>query len=121
MTSKTSFLSVRTPSLRGIAALAAAVLVASGTGLAAEAKDIYKRKCVACHGATGAPTPPFAKRGVRDLSDPEWQKSKTDDQIRKAITEGSAGTLMRSFAKELSKDDVAGLVAFIRSLDRAKK
>jgi cytochrome c oxidase cbb3-type subunit 3 len=104
--------------LERIVALALFTGLAAGSGYAAEAKVIYKKKCVACHGATGAPAPPFAKRGVRDLSDPAWQKGASDDEIRKVITEGSEGTLMRSFKKELSKEEIASLVTFVRTLKR---
>lgn len=56
-----------------------------------QAKEIYTQRCVTCHGATGVgdgvasaalnPKP-------RNLQDPEWQKSVTDEHIEKIIKDG---------------------------------
>ena len=100
----------------GILALAPAVPAAGGAEV--DAAAVYADKCVACHGETGAPTPPFAKRGVKDLSDPAWQKSRTDEQIRESIAKGAEETLMRAFDRELDGDQIDALVTFVRSLDR---
>ena len=69
-----------------------------------------------CGGKDGEPKPSFAKKGVQNHKDPEWQKSMTDEAIRKAIVEGSKGTLMRSYEKELSAEQIEALIAHIRSL-----
>src|SRR5437870_12182997 len=61
---------------------------------------VFAGKCAPCHGKTGTPNEQYAKLGVRKLSDPEWQKSKTDEQIHEVIAHGSKGTQMRAF-KEL--------------------
>lgn len=99
----------------GLGLLAAAGVVSAED---IDARAVYMDKCLACHGETGAPTPPFAKRGVKDLSNPEWQASKTDEQIRKSIAKGSEETLMRAFDKELDGDVIDALVGFVRSLKR---
>jgi mono/diheme cytochrome c family protein len=100
-------------------ALACVVLAPAGPAAAEpDAKAVYLDKCLACHGETGAPTPPFAKRGVKDLSDPEWQASKQDAEIRTAIAKGAEDTLMRAFDKELDDATIDALVGFVRSLKR---
>jgi mono/diheme cytochrome c family protein len=107
--------------MNGSAAVVALVLLAPASpALAGEpdAKAVYLDKCLACHGETGAPTPPFAKRGVKDLSDPEWQASKTDEEIRHSIAKGAEETLMRAFDKELDGATIDALVGFVRSLKR---
>jgi mono/diheme cytochrome c family protein len=103
------------PCIVMIGALAPIQLAAAD---AEEGARVYKDKCVACHGKEGAPLAPFAKIGVKDISDPEWQDSKGDEEIRKAVAEGTPETLMRAFSKELEPDQIDALVAFIRTLRR---
>jgi mono/diheme cytochrome c family protein len=100
------------------AALAFAALATPGAAARADAQSVYLDKCVACHGKTGAPTPPFAKRGVKDLSDPEWQESRSDEQIRESIAKGAEDTLMRAFDRELDGDMIDALVGYVRTLRR---
>ena len=100
--------------------LAAAVAPAA---LAADADKpgaapLFQKLCSPCHGKSGTPNEQYAKLGVRRLSDPEWQKSKTDAQIHEVIEKGSKGTAMRAF-KELKPADIDALVKFVRSLNGA--
>jgi len=83
-----------------------------------DAKAVYLDKCLACHGETGTPTPPFAKRGVKDLSDPAWQSEATDKEIREKIAKGAKDTLMRAFEKELDDATIDALVGYVRTLKR---
>ena len=79
----------------------------------------FQKLCSPCHGKSGTPPDAYAKLGVRKLSDSEWQKSKTDQQIHEVIEKGSKGTAMRAF-KELKPAEIAALVKFVRTLDGAK-
>jgi mono/diheme cytochrome c family protein len=58
-----------------------------------EAQEIFASRCTPCHGAKGHGDGP-ASSGLtpppRNLSDPEWQKSVTDDHIEKIIKFGGA-------------------------------
>jgi mono/diheme cytochrome c family protein len=103
-----------------VACVAFVLLAPAGPAGAAEpdAKAVYLDKCLACHGETGAPTPPFAKRGVKDLSSPEWQASEKDEEIRDAIAKGAKDTLMRAFEKELDDATIDALVGYVRTLKR---
>ena len=83
-----------------------------------DAGKVYIAKCKLCHGAAGKPSAPFAERGVKDLSDPEWQDANSDQQIKDVIDNGVEDTLMRAFGKELKPDEKDSLVAFIRGLRR---
>ena len=102
--------------------LAAAVAVAPVTHAADADKDsaapLFQKLCSPCHGKSGTPNEQYAKLGVRRLSDPEWQKSKTDAQIHEVIEKGSKGTAMRAF-KELKPADIDALVKFVRTLNGA--
>lgn len=59
----------------------------------AEAKAVYQSLCVTCHGATGRGDGPGAAAldpKPRTFTDVEWQKSVTDDHIKRTITLGGA-------------------------------
>ena len=58
---------------------------------AADAKSMFRTKCVVCHGDHGAGDGPGAAAIVpkpRAFADPEWQASATDEHIKKIILEG---------------------------------
>lgn len=83
-----------------------------------EVQPIFMSKCAPCHGKAGTPPEPYAKLGVRKLSDPEWQKSKSDSELQEVIAKGSKGTAMRAF-KELKPAEIDALVKFVRTLNGA--
>ena len=62
------------------------------------------------------PNETFAKMGVRSFKDPEWQKATAEDQLEKSIREGKKGTLMASFEKQFSAEEIKALVAHVRKL-----
>jgi mono/diheme cytochrome c family protein len=60
----------------------------------AQAQDMFGNVCAMCHGVTGAGDGPAAANLTpkpRNYTDPAWQASVTDDQIRKTILEGGQG------------------------------
>jgi mono/diheme cytochrome c family protein len=75
------------------AAPAAAAPAAPAAGPEAEAREVFNTRCATCHGTAGKgdglasaalnPKP-------RDMTDPAWQKSVTDDHLKKVIVEGGA-------------------------------
>ena len=68
--------------------LAALAAPASGADKSNEqARDVYLVKCAGCHGKDGKPVPLFEKIKIRALNDPAWQKTKTDAEIRKSISD----------------------------------
>ena len=94
-------------------------LVALPPGAAAEdAAKIFVRSCAPCHGKEGAPNAVFAKQGVRSFKDAAWQKAATDAQIEKSIREGRKGTMMASFDKQFSAEEIKALVAYVRKLGK---
>ena len=100
-------------------ALAVVVTVPLVAPAAAEdAAKIFARSCSPCHGKDGQPNAVFAKQGVRNFKDAAWQKATPDAQIEKTIHEGKQGTMMASFDKQLSPQEIKALVAYIRKLGR---
>ncbi|QQR90352.1 MAG: c-type cytochrome [Myxococcales bacterium] len=59
----------------------------------AQAEEIFATRCTPCHGTMGKGDGP-ASKGLtpppRDLTDPEWQKSVTDEHLEKIIQYGGA-------------------------------
>jgi mono/diheme cytochrome c family protein len=106
--------------LFALAALVVALVAASHPASAEDAAKVYARSCAPCHGKDGQPNAIFAKQGVRSFKDPAWQKAATDAQIEKSIREGKKGTMMAAFEKQVSAEELKGLVAYIRKLGGTK-
>jgi cytochrome c6 len=105
-----------------LASAAALVLaVAPSAAASADAAAVFAKSCAPCHGKEGTPSAIFAKQGVKDFTDAAWQKATSDAQIEKAIHEGKKGTMMASFEKQLSAEEIKGLVGYIRKLGAARK
>jgi mono/diheme cytochrome c family protein len=93
---------------------------------AADARALFKLKCVVCHGDHGAGDGPGAAAIVpkpRAFADPEWQASVTDEHIKKIIVEGGAAVgkspAMPPNPDLKSKDDVvAALVKVVRDFKK---
>ncbi len=101
-----------------LAALAVLVLALPAAAAAEDAAKIFARSCAPCHGKDGQPNAVFAKQGVRNFTDQAWQKATPDAQIEQTIREGKKGTMMASFEKQLSPQEIKGLVAYIRKLGK---
>jgi len=101
-------------------ACAAALLVSTSVRAAEpDAAKIFAKTCALCHGPEGQPNEAFAKMGVRSFKDPEWQKATPDAQLEKSIKEGKKGTLMASFEKQFTPEEIKALVAYVRKLGAA--
>jgi mono/diheme cytochrome c family protein len=104
-----------------LAAVLVVPLVTPPPAAAADPAKIFAQSCAPCHGKEGAPNAVFAKQGVRSFKDQAWQKDTTDAQIEKSIREGKQGTMMASFDKQFSAEEMKGFVAYVRKLGSAKK
>ncbi len=105
----------------GLALASVGVIFASLTFQAAEQPDgaaLYKQKCSMCHGADGKG---FATIKTPDFTDPKWQASITDKEIVEVIKNGKKGTPMPAYADKLKEEEITAVVAYIRSLNSAKK
>ena len=103
-------------SLATASVLAVTFLAAPARAAEPDAAKIYAKTCALCHGPDGQPNETFAKMGVRSFKDPEWQKATADAQLEKSIREGKKGTLMASFEKQFTPDEIKALVAHVRKL-----
>ncbi len=90
------------------------------------ADTVFSTRCATCHGQDGKGTGPAAAAlnpKPRDYSDPEWQKSVTDEQIRKTIVEGGAAvgkSPLMAPNPDLANQPVVldGLVKIVRSFGK---
>jgi mono/diheme cytochrome c family protein len=108
----------RGPALVVLAILAVSFVASPPPAAAADAAKTFATSCAPCHGKQGEPNAVFAKQGVRSFKDAAWQKAATDAQIEKSIREGKQGTMMASFDKALSDEEIKALVAYIRRLGK---
>lgn len=76
-------------------------------------KDIFKAQCALCHASGGEGSGMGKQIGVKDLRTEEVQKM-TNAAITNAIVKGNGN--MPPFGDRISKEDLAKLVAFIRTL-----
>ena len=75
----------------------------------------WKAKCASCHGADGkGQTEQGKKLGIKDYTSADWQKAKSDADLKKGIVDGVPG--MDGYKDKLDAAQVEGLVAFIRTL-----
>jgi mono/diheme cytochrome c family protein len=103
-----------------------AALGAAGFGAAARAADagpLWAQYCAACHGKDGAGhTKAGRMAGVKDLSDPAYQKQFTDAaaaaQIRNGLKDKDGRIRMKAFGETLAPEQIQNLVAYVRSLKR---
>jgi mono/diheme cytochrome c family protein len=78
----------------------------------------WKAKCAACHGPDGkGDTEQGKKVNVSDMTSKDWQGAHPDDEMAKAIKEGSKKTDKHGEmeAYDLSPDDISKLVAVVRT------
>ena len=88
----------------------------------AKAHTTYQERCSACHGANGRGDGPGAAAlnpKPRNYADKSWQKSVTDEQIKKTITMGGAAVgkspiMPASPDLEQKPEVVEGLVKVVR-------
>jgi mono/diheme cytochrome c family protein len=86
----------------------------SAVALADTTADTYKRKCAACHGASGEGDTMLGKNlKIRSLRSPDVQK-KSDEELFNIISKGRYK--MPAFDHKLSKEQIHDLVRHIRSL-----
>jgi mono/diheme cytochrome c family protein len=107
-------------SLRRLALVAALAAPLVAPAAAEDAAKIFARSCAPCHGKAGEPSAVFLKQGVKSFADAAWQNATTDAQIEKMIREGKKGTMMASFEKQYSAEEIKSLAAYIRTLGKKK-
>jgi mono/diheme cytochrome c family protein len=77
------------------------------------AMQLWAAKCVRCHGQIGAGDGPDGSRvGARNLTDPAWQKTTSDERIAASISSGRG--MMPAFTVEA--ETLSELVRLVRQL-----
>ncbi len=93
------------------AGLATCTVLAQSSGA-----DVYKSKCAMCHAADGSASSPAGKAmKVPSFLAPEAKKASTADYI--AIVKNGKGK-MPAYASKLTGPEIAGVVAYIRALQK---
>ncbi len=94
--------------------LGIAVIALVSTTAAQSAAELYKTKCIGCHGADGSGSTPAGKKlGARDLRSDKVQKQ-SDAELFTTMAKGK--NKMPAFTKKLTDEQMLALVAYIREL-----
>jgi cytochrome c6 len=102
--------------MRASLALLVFALVFSHFAPAQAGADLFKGKCALCHGADAKGETAMGKNlKLRDLASAEVQ-AQTDVQLNQIITDGKGK--MPKYDGKLTKDQIADLVKYIRSLKK---
>jgi cytochrome c oxidase cbb3-type subunit 3 len=83
------------------------------TSQAADGAAIFKKNCMICHGADGKG---FSALKTPNFTDPKWQSSAKDKEMREVIKNGKKGTAMPAFSSSLKDEEISAVIAYIRSL-----
>lgn len=90
-------------------------------------KKIYDRNCASCHGLYGKGDGPAAvsmRPRPRDLTDQEYLKGLSDEDLLKVITYGGPSVgkspFMPGWGSTLTKDDIIDIITYIRSLSKTE-
>ena len=76
----------------------------------AEGKALFRGLCSGCHGGAG--------RGGKgpNLTDERWIHGNKDEDIARVIRNGVSGTTMKKLGEALKEEQIASVIAYIRSL-----
>jgi mono/diheme cytochrome c family protein len=104
-----------------IAILGSFLANAAGKGDPAKGKEKFNQICASCHGEKGHGDGPAAAAlnpKPRDLSDPKYVSTISDEQMFKTIKEGGAAIgkspLMPAWGSVLTDNDIWNVIAYIR-------
>ena len=108
--------------MMGLLAAAALPFAARADG-DKKTERLWKAKCATCHGVDGkGQTDQGVKMGMADLTTAEWQKSVTDEQVKKSINtgvkreKGGKAQEMDPFGEKLEVAQIDALALYVRTL-----
>ncbi len=106
-------------SLAAVAVLVLGILGFASRAMAADdAAATFKSQCVVCHGADGTGTPTGKSLKVADLTSEAVQKT-PNAQLAAVVSDGKNN--MPPFKNSLSKEQIDGLVAYVKATFGKKK
>lgn len=80
-------------------------------------RAVYAERCARCHGSDGQGRTRMGESVESpDLSDPAWQRGRTDARMITSVANGRGQ--MPAFRKKLTRQDIAASVAYVRTLRR---
>ena len=87
-----------------------------------DGQRLFQTRCFVCHGRNGkgdGPSSSGLAEKPQDLTDPNWQRVTSDDQLHKVI-QGGGLAIGRSGAMppnpDLTEAQIAGVITYVRSL-----
>lgn len=83
------------------------------------ARKLFEYHCAKCHGLTGEANKRGKALKAPDLCDPEWQSSKTDEEILHTITNGK--NKMPRWSERLKPEEIKALAKYVRKLAKKKR
>lgn len=91
--------------------------VERGSQKASDASAVFAKNCATCHGKDGEAKTFKAKfNHARNLTDPAWQTSVTDERLFNSINNGRGH--MPAWGKKLSEEQINLLVTYVRQLKK---
>lgn len=83
----------------------------------AKGKAVFESLCARCHGREGHGGAAVGKAPApRNFTDPTFQRTRTDAQLREAIVHGRSDGAMPPFGTAFTDEELDALVAHIRTL-----
>jgi mono/diheme cytochrome c family protein len=83
-------------------------------------EQVFKSMCAACHGSKGTGSAMRAEMPkIPDFTDPKWQRSRADADLKRSILEGK-GKFMRPMKSKLTAAEAGALVARVRKFAQRK-
>lgn len=84
----------------------------------ANARVVYIENCARCHGADGRGETPMGKVfEATNLADAAWWKKERTNEKRLTAAIRDGRGQMPAFGKKLSKEEIAALVAFVKTFN----
>jgi mono/diheme cytochrome c family protein len=88
-------------------------------GAVTDGGALFTEICARCHGIDGRGEPTARLQlGVPDMTDPGWQARLTDDDIWRAVRQGSRSRKMPGFGELFTAQQLDAIVAHVRALRR---
>jgi mono/diheme cytochrome c family protein len=103
----------------GVIFATAAAGLAQDSGKTSPGQQVFQSRCVTCHGADGSGNTMMGKQlQAKDLRSPEVQKL-SPREMKQVVSSGQGN--MPAFGDRLSDDEIAQVVAYVRTIGKKAK